>query len=250
MIKDTHNNEKENKKSWGAEEHMPGESGIETRNGENASIKDKAGEAREKEPEANLAEDTVSVLKGELSQKHEEIEKKKEEIESMKDLLKRRQADFENYKKRIVKSQEEYRKGAIKDMAQDIIHINDDLLRAIDAAFDVCEDKQSTQSAFIEGIAMISRRIEEMLKKFGVVEIDCLNKEFDPNVNEAVEIEESGDVEKDTVTRVYQKGFLLDEYVVRSAKVKVTRRPRVPNNKSGDAAPESARGEDGNGSGT
>ena len=70
---------------------------------------------------------------------------------------------------------------------------------------------------------MISKRIEEMLKKYGIEEIDSLNKPFDPNFNEAVEIDESEDVEVDTITKVHQKGFCLEDYVVRAAKVKVTK---------------------------
>jgi molecular chaperone GrpE len=71
---------------------------------------------------------------------------------------------------------------------------------------------------------MISRQIEEMLKKYGVVEIESLNREFDPALNEAVEIEEGDGVDKDTITKVYQKGFMIDDYIVRCARVRVTRR--------------------------
>ncbi len=251
MIKDTRNNEMEhgNTEEKGKNEESGNGMNQEISapdNDKDRIVKADGGDMPVKEEDRNntgQGETVPDALKDELKQRSEEIEKKKEEIEALKDILKRRQADFENYKKRVVKSQDEYRKFAIKDMAVDIININDDMLRAIEAAVAVCSEKETSQNAFIEGITMISRRIEEMLQKFGVVEIECLNREFDPNLNEAVETEESDDVDKDTVTRVYQKGFRLDEYVVRTAKVKVTRKARGTAGKPGEertAGPESS----------
>ncbi|HNW29663.1 MAG TPA: nucleotide exchange factor GrpE [Spirochaetota bacterium] len=166
------------------------------------------------------------------------------EMESLKDVMLRRQADFENYKKRMAKQQGESRKMAIKDFSQDIMEINDDLLRAIDASQNMaatCSSEESHRS-FVEGVSMISRRIEEAMKKYGVVEIEALNQEFDPNFHEAVEIEMSSDVTKDTVTKVYQKGFRIDDLVVRSSKVRVTK-PQ----KSAPAAEAEDAGEAGSG---
>ena len=144
---------------------------------------------------------------------------------TLKDTILRRQADFENYKKRHHKIQKEQKKLAVKDLALDIIHINDDLLRAIEASSNIQADQsfEDAHKSFVDGVSMISNRIEEALKKYDVVEIDALNKEFDPNYFEAVEIEMAENVVKDTVTKVYQKGFRIDDIVVRSSKVKVSK---------------------------
>jgi len=87
---------------------------------------------------------------------------------------------------------------------------------------------------------MISRQIEDMLKRYGVEEINSLGQAFDPEYNEAVEIDESPDVEKDTITKVYQKGFKLDKYVVRAARVKVTRpaKQKVENDNANNTTEE------------
>ncbi|RPI97243.1 MAG: nucleotide exchange factor GrpE, partial [Spirochaetales bacterium] len=86
----------------------------------------------------NAEEEIIRLGPEELAEvikiKDEEIVKKNEEIVALKDVLQRRQADFENYKKRVVKSQDEYRNLAIRDLSQDIITINDDLIRAVEAA--------------------------------------------------------------------------------------------------------------------
>lgn len=162
--------------------------------------------------------------------KGEEVVKLKEEMDSLKDTLMRRQADFENYKKRVHKDREEQKKLAIKDLALDIININDDLLRAVDAASNIPKDEtlEHAHQAFVEGVIMISRQIEGALEKYGIHEIDSLYKEFNPNYNEAVEIDMSKDVDHDTVTKIYQKGFTLNDLVIRSAKVKVTKPIKAP----------------------
>ncbi len=181
---------------------------------------------------ANDEEEMIRLGPEELAEvirkKDEEIVKKNEEIVALKDVLQRRQADFENYKKRVVKSQDEYRNLAIRDMSSDIITINDDLLRAVEAAGAVSENctVAEARASFLEGVLMISKQVEDVLKKYGIEEIESLNREFDPALNEAVEIDESAEVERDTITRVYRKGFKMGDSVVRAAKVRVSRPAR------------------------
>jgi molecular chaperone GrpE len=159
----------------------------------------------------------------------EEFKKARQEIEDLKDILQRRQADFENYKKRLAKDREEQKKLAIRDLALDIININDDLLRAVDAASNIPqgESLEHAHRAFADGVKMISKQIEDTLHKYKIVEIDALNKEFNPKFNEAVEIDMSEHVDRDTVTKIYQKGFMLDDLIIRSARVKVTKPMKV-----------------------
>ena len=159
-----------------------------------------------------------------LAQKDAEIERLGKELETLKDLLQRRQADFENYKKRNARMQEEYKKIAIKDFALDVLNINDVLLRAIDIASSLSESNSNeVGGSLIEGVKLTSKRLMEAMGKYGIEEIESENMPFDPNFHEAVEITTDPDVEIDTVTKVYQKGFKLDEYVIRTAKVKVSK---------------------------
>ncbi|MDH7554180.1 MAG: nucleotide exchange factor GrpE [Spirochaetota bacterium] len=184
------------------------------------------------EPQA--AQDQLQQKEDALQKLQEELNKKNEELSALKDLLMRRQADFENYKKRVIRMQEDDRKLAIKDMALDVITINDDLIRAIEAASNVqnVENLAEAHTSFVEGVKIISRQIEDMLKRYGVEEIESYNQPFDPEYNEAIEIDESPDVGKDTITKVYQKGFKLDKYVIRAARVKVTRPAKKPDTTS------------------
>lgn len=174
---------------------------------------------------SSAKEGDMETLKKQLAEAREEAEKKSKELAELKDLMQRRQADFENYKKRVIKNQEETRKLAIKDVALDIISINDDLLRAIEASSSVKEGESLEQAhaSFVDGVKMISKTIEETLRKYGVEEIDHLGRPFDPQYNEAVEIVTSDAVKEETVTKIYQKGFTLGELVIRSARVQVSK---------------------------
>ena len=155
----------------------------------------------------------------------EEIIRLNKEIENLTDILQRRQADFENYKKRSAKMQEEFKKLAIRDLAFDIINVNDDIIRAIEASENISNKKNpETEASFIEGVKLISNRIEEILKKYGIEEIESENMPFNPAYHEAFEIENSENHEEDTVTKVYQKGFKLENHIIRSAKVRVSKK--------------------------
>ncbi len=183
-------------------------------------------------PEGGEAPDDTAgadndTLKKLLAEARAESDKRGKELAELKDLMQRRQADFENYKKRVIKSQEEDRKYAVKDLALDIITVHDDLLRAIEAAESVKSGESLEQShrSFVDGVMLISRMMMETLGKYHIEEIDHLNMAFDPQYNEAVEIVASDEVKEDTITKIYRKGFKLDNLVLRCARVRVSRPP-------------------------
>lgn len=117
------------------------------------------------------------------------------------------------------------KKTAIRDFARDIININDDLIRAMAAGENLTDsDTDEARKSFYEGVNIISKRIEETLNNYGIVEIESENRPFDPNFHEAIEIEEGeAGLEIDIVTKVHQKGFRLEDQVIRTAKVKVAK---------------------------
>ena len=160
-----------------------------------------------------------------LKEKAEQLKKKDEEISQLKDQILRSRADFDNFRKRCMKTEELNKKLAVKDFAVDIIKINDDLIRASEAAaqFREGETLEQAHKSYVDGVMIISKSIENALKCNGVSEIDSLGCPFNPFFHEAVEFDTSEDVECDTVTRVYQKGFIVDQMVIRTAKVKVTK---------------------------
>ena len=208
---------------------IPGESGEEIHH--ERRMKDR------RKQEQDVMNEAIQELKKEIGGRDEEIQKLKGEIESMKDKSLRQLAEFDNFKKRNQKQQEYYKKFAIKDFALDIIVINDDLLRVLDASSSIREGESFEQAhnSFVEGVSMISRRLESSLGKYGIVEVEAQGQAFNPNFHEAVEIEESPGFSCDTVTKVHQKGFRIEELVLRPAKVKVSKPPRA---NTGGGCPE------------
>jgi molecular chaperone GrpE len=163
-----------------------------------------------------------------VSEKDEILKSKDIEIAQLKEQVLRGRADFDNFRKRCLKNDELNRKLAVKEFALDMITINDNLIRASDAALVIEEGANIDQAhrAYVDGVYLISKNIEQALNKHGVEEIEALNTPFNPIFHEAIEYDTSNEVEDDIVTKVYQKGFKIDSMVIRNARVKVTKAAR------------------------
>jgi len=154
----------------------------------------------------------------ELSLLKEELDKKSKEAEEYLDLLKRVQADFDNYRKRILKEKEEWINHANEQLILQLLTVMDDFERA----FDLTENA-SDINKFIDGFKMIYNQLANILKKNGVEEIECLGMPFDPYKHHAIMQVECEGVEENTVVEVLQKGYMLKNKVIRPSLVKVSK---------------------------
>ncbi len=168
--------------------------------------KDSSSESEILEPE---------ILEPERDSSYVEPEDQDDELEKMKDQFIRLQADFQNYKRRAEKDRINYMNMGLEKLAQDILPVVDNFERAIDSA--------ESHDSFYDGIVLIERSLVEVLNKFEIKEIDCLNKPFDPNFEHAVLLSEEEGVESGLVTEVLQKGYTIDGKVLRPAMVKVSK---------------------------
>jgi len=169
-----------------------------------------------------LSEDEIKELlvsKKALEETKSILEEKDVLIKEYEDLLKRQQAEFENYRKRINREIEENKKYANVEIILDIINVLDDFERAINSA------KSSRDfNALLEGIMLIERQLKSILeKKYGVKMIEAVGKEFDPSMHDAIMMEESDEVDEDTVVEDFQKGYIMHDRVIRPSKVKVAK---------------------------
>ncbi|RKX95309.1 MAG: nucleotide exchange factor GrpE [Spirochaetes bacterium] len=159
------------------------------------------------------------VAKETLAETKKLLEEKDVLIKEYEDLLKRQQAEFENYRKRINREIEENKKYANVEVILDIINVLDDFERAIDAA-----RSSKDFNALLEGIVMIEKQLRGILeKKYGVKRIEAVGKEFDPSIHDAIMMEESDEVDEDTVVEDFQKGYIMYDRVIRPSKVKVAK---------------------------
>lgn len=142
----------------------------------------------------------------------------------------RLQADIENTRKRWERERQELAKYANEDLLADVLNINDDLERTVSLS----QEKHEDFTAFLKGVEMILAHLHDMLKKNGIRPMEAKGKLFDPNVHEALMTTETADVPEHTVIEELQKGYMIDKHVLRTAKVRVARRPAEPKEPAGE----------------
>lgn len=134
----------------------------------------------------------------------------------------RLQAEFDNARRRWEKDRVEFAKYACEDVVVNLLNIIDNLERAIELA----ESKHEDFQAFLKGVEMTFSQLLEMLKKYGLAKLDAKGKQFDPNTMEALMQQEDTGLQEGAVVEVLQKGYTLNNKVIRTAKVKVSKRPQ------------------------
>jgi len=155
--------------------------------------------------------------------KEEEYLKLKEEADKAKeywDKYLRLQADFENSRKRQEKEKQDFFRYANEGLVIELLNVLDDLERTVGLA----QEKHQDLAAFLKGVEMILAHLYEMLKGHGVKPIEAEGKLFDPHFHEAMMQVENKDVPEHTIVEELQKGYLLNDKVVRTSKVKVSKK--------------------------
>lgn len=168
------------------------------------------GKSKEKKQE-DTSNDEVEIIE-EVPEK-DPVKEAQELADKYLDMARRLQADFDNYRKRIARENEEFRKYACAGIVTDLLNIVDDLDRALEHAK---EDDDLTV-----GIRGVRANLMKVLESNGLKEIPADGK-FDPNYHEALCTVEGE--EDDMVAEVLQKGYTLNGKVIRYTKVKVTRK--------------------------
>lgn len=138
-----------------------------------------------------------------------------EEIEELNDKYLRLAAEYDNYRRRTLKEKMELAKSAGEDILINILPVMDDFERGLASI-----DKAKEVDAIKEGVLLIYNKFKEFLKQRGVKEIEAKEKEFDTDLHEAVtKIPAPSEELKGKVVDVIEKGYLLNEKVIRYAKV-------------------------------
>jgi molecular chaperone GrpE len=164
--------------------------------------------------DAHLAEDLEAHL-ADLEAEAEETAEVRERVEDLESKLKRKQADFQNYKKRAKKRQEQLKERATEDLVEDLIDVRDNLVRALDA------DHENVES-LREGVEMTLNELDRVFEGENVEPIDPdLGAETDPQRHEVMMQVES-DQPEGTVADVYQPGYEMGDKVLRAAQVTVS----------------------------
>jgi len=140
-------------------------------------------------------------------------------IKELEDSLLRSKAEFINYRKRLEEEQSRLLKYCNEDLIKETLPILDNFERAIKMDDTNLDDEVSK---FLSGFKMIYCNLVNILKNYGVIEIDGNNKPFDPTYHEAIMTEKRDGVQPGMVLEVLQKGYILKDRVIRPAMVKVS----------------------------
>jgi molecular chaperone GrpE len=147
------------------------------------------------------------------------------------DRLLRITAEFENYKKRMEREMNDFRKFANESLIKDILPIVDNLERALEIPYG---NDENAFDSLREGVQMTVKGLLSSLERFGVVAIESLNKPFDPNFHQAVMQEESEGHADNMVSKELQKGYIISDRLLRPAMVVVSKKSgSAPEDKSG-----------------
>lgn len=167
--------------------------------------------------EEQQVNDEVSGAKDENSDNVSPLEKAQQESAEWKDKYLRLYAEFDNFRKRNAKERIDLIKSASSDVLRDIIPILDDLDRAI-----VANEANEDIDAVKEGFSLIKSKTFKVLESKGLVAMDSIGKPFDVENHEAItNIPAPTDDMKNKVVDVIEKGYLLNDKVLRFAKVVV-----------------------------
>ena len=167
-----------------------------------------------------MEENKDELPEAEVEASSDELTKAQEELKEYKDKYLRLYAEFENARKRMERERQEFIKYANEDLIVEFLGVLDNLERSVEAA----KAKHEDYAAFLKGIEMVMAHVHELLKKNDVVPIDAKGKKFDPHCHEVLLQEENKDVEEGTVLEEFQKGYKLGDRIVRTAKVKVSKK--------------------------
>jgi molecular chaperone GrpE len=137
------------------------------------------------------------------------------ELDDLRGTLLRRQADFDNYRKRIEKERTEDSKRATARLIEGLIPIIDGFEHALAA------HREKEYEVYRKGFELIYKQLIENITKLGAERIDPLEKQFDPHAHQAMDRLETTDHEDGTIVQVFQPGYMFHGRVLRPAMVRV-----------------------------
>jgi molecular chaperone GrpE len=156
-----------------------------------------------------------------VAQLQEQIDALTAEKASLYDKLLRRQAEFENYRKRVERERSELYQHGRDDVLLQFLPVVDNFERALSSL----ETSEGDAEALRHGVELIHKQFKDALSKFGLEAVEAVGKTFDPHVHEAVTTEATDKHKENTVIQEFQRGYRIGDRLLRPAKVKVASSP-------------------------
>ena len=173
-------------------------------------------EASKETEESQDTKDTESKEKKKFFAKKEKKDKKDEKIEELTDRLTRQMAEFDNFRKRTEREKSQMYEIGAKDIIEKILPVIDNFERGLAAV-----PEESKEDPFVEGMEKIYKQLTTTLESLGVEPIEAVDKEFNPDLHNAVMHVEDESVGDNIIVEELQKGYTYKGFVVRHSMVKV-----------------------------
>ncbi len=167
----------------------------------------------------SAAEDYSEAKDPDLGSQVKEREAIQRERDEYYDLLLRKQAEFENYRKRVQRESEEARVAAQAEIIAELLTVIDACEKGLDSMRS--EKPAETLDSFADGYELLLRQLKALLERYDVREVPGVGAEFDPNIHEAVNREVGRDFDENEIVEEYRKGYLIGERLLRPSQVKV-----------------------------
>ena len=211
--------------------HFPSETVNHIGGNEMAEKKKKNNAETEEEKDLPVSEEETQTSVEENAEKKEKKEKKEdkkeekkeqnseaakesEELAKAKDMFVRLAADFDNYKKRAAAEKTALRGVVVADTVQMMLPILDNLERAVDAAAE-------ENSPLKDGVVMVLNQAKTSFENFGITSFGERGEKFDPEIHNAIMTCRDDELEPDTIAKVLQKGYKINDRIIRHALVQV-----------------------------
>jgi molecular chaperone GrpE len=146
----------------------------------------------------------------------ESLDVMRRERDEFQDLLLRKSAEFDNYRKRTERERREVGARAAMDLIVELLPLVDNLERALETA-----PAEPRSEAYRQGVELIHKQLLDLLARRGVTPIDPLGAEFDPHLHEAVAREHAAGRREGEIVEVFSRGYALGDRLLRPAMVKV-----------------------------
>ena len=150
-----------------------------------------------------------------------ELKRLEGEVKELKDSLARRQADFENYRKRMERERSDTYNRLVADIAAKLLPVVDNLKRALETEASIEASESDEFRHFLSGVDLIYKQLNGVLESLGVKPVAAEGEQFNPHLHEAVVTEATDDYEPDTVIQEIVRGFRIGDKLIRPALVKV-----------------------------
>ena len=160
----------------------------------------------------------VTIPLKEYAQQMEKIDELQNQVDQFSDGWQRERAEFANYRKRAARDEEFHRQTSRIDILRKYLDVHDDIDLAIKNMPDHIKD-----DPWSNGIQLIQQKLANVLKSEGLEPITAEDNEFDPNVHEAISLEEHPEIESGKIIEIVQQGYKIGERVVRPSRVRVAK---------------------------